>query len=58
MRYYGIVWDTVVSITTYRRADTKNIRAPKISFGDTSKRPNELVVVSKHKKVIIEWSAG
>ena len=36
----------------------RKIRAPKISFGVTKKRNDNLVMTSKHKKIIIEWSSG
>ena len=36
----------------------RKIRAPKISFGVTKERDDNLVMTSKHKKVIIERSCG
>ena len=36
----------------------RKIRAPKISFGVTRKRNDNLVMISKHIKIIIEWSSG
>ena len=56
LRYYGTVSDTAESITVYR--DRRKIRAPKISFGVTRKRNDNQVMISKHIKIIIEWSSG
>ena len=41
-----------------KRAPGKFIKAPKIFFGTTRKRNDNLVKVSKHRKVIIEGSSG
>ena len=43
---------------TEKRAPRKIIKVPKIFFGATRKGNDNLVKVSKHRKVIIEGSSG